>query len=132
MDVYQVTRERIAAVQEQAVRDLVRANAMLNDEVAWLREEVRRLQAIVAETNPYLKPESEPFAALSDGTPLYPAYYPLQPGERSRCEMGRWSGQIGQWVGTTLDGQLFRQRQLWGGDKPHPDRWEAFGLGYQG
>jgi len=126
MDVYQVTHERITTVQEQAVRDLVRANSMLNDEVDWLKEEMRRLQTIVAETHPYLKPGSEPFAALSDGTPLYPACSPLRPGERFRREMGRWSGQIGEWVGTTLDGRLFRQRQLWGGDEPHPDRWEAF------
>jgi hypothetical protein len=50
--VCQITRERIAASQEQAVRDLVRTNAMLADEVEMLRDQVRRLQAIVHGQNP--------------------------------------------------------------------------------
>ena len=45
--VYKLTNERIAASREQAVRGLVRANAMLNDEVAMLREEISRLQAVI-------------------------------------------------------------------------------------
>ncbi len=131
MSVYQITEERIAATQEQAVRDLVRANATLADEVEWLKEDVLRLQTIITETNPYLKPGTEAFAALSDGTPLFPAYSPLRPGERFRGEMGYWTGQTGEWVGVTLDGRLFRQRQLWGGDSPHPDRWQGFRIGLE-
>jgi len=50
--VRQITRERIAASQEQAARDLVRTNAMLADEVEMLRDRVGRLQAIVYGQNP--------------------------------------------------------------------------------
>ena len=80
--------------------------------------------------NPYLKPGSEPFAELADGTPLYPAYDVLRPSERQRRTLSSWDGATGEWVGVTLDGRLFRQRQLWGGDSPRPDRWQGFTLGY--
>ena len=72
---------------------------------------------------------SQSFAVLGDGTPLYPAYYPLRRGERYRRQMGTWSGQMGEWVGVTWDGRLFRQTQYWGGDGPRPDGWEEFRLG---
>ena len=125
-ELYQIIQERITAVQEQAARDLVRANSMLNDEVDWLKEEMLRLQTIIAKTNPYLKPGTVSFSTLSDGTPLYPAYHPLRHGESFRRAMSSWSGQTGEWVGVTLDGRLFQQSQLWGSDIPRSDRWEAF------
>jgi hypothetical protein len=86
----------------------------------------------MAETknNPYLDPRSEPFARLGDGTPLYPAYYPLRPGERYRRAMRFWTGQTGEWVGVTEDGRLFRQQQSWGSDGPDPERWDQFRLMY--
>jgi len=52
MDIDQITMERIDALQDQAVRDLVRTNEMLADEVEMLRDKVRRLQAIVYGQNP--------------------------------------------------------------------------------
>ena len=77
--------------------------------------------------NEWMVPDrTEPFAALSDGTPLYPAYHHRYPGERFRRHMGMWTGQTGEWVGVTLDGQLYRQNRMWGGDPPRPDRWEKF------
>jgi len=77
--------------------------------------------------NVWMRPDrTEPFAALSDGTPLYPAYYLALPGERYRRRMGLWTGQTGEWVGVTLDGQLYRQERLWGNARPDPDRWERF------
>jgi hypothetical protein len=80
--------------------------------------------------NPHLKPGTRPFAQLGNGTPLYPAFFPLRPGEQYRRSMRSWTGQIGEWVGVTLDGRLFRQQQSWGGDSPDPERWEAFRLLY--
>jgi hypothetical protein len=44
--VYEITRQRIAASQEAAVRALVRTNAMLSDEVDRLQAEVAHLRAI--------------------------------------------------------------------------------------
>ena len=85
--------------------------------------------ALAALTNPYLKPESRPYAALADGTPLHPAHDCLQPGERCRRGLSWWNGSVGEWVGVTLDGRLFRQSQLWGGEGPRPERWEKFRLG---
>ena len=82
------------------------------------------------QTNLYLKPGTRPFAALPDGTPLYPAYEPhLRPGERYRRALRMWNGSTGEWVGVTLDGQLYRQSQYWGGEGPRLDRWERFTLG---
>jgi hypothetical protein len=69
---------------------------------------------------------TEPFAALADGTPLHPAYYHLRRGERFRRRMGFWNGAEGEWVGVTLDGRLYRQERHWGGDEPNPWRWERF------
>jgi hypothetical protein len=80
-------------------------------------------------TNRYLKPGSRPFAALPDGTPLYPAYYPLRPGESFRRGMRLWNGAVGEWVGVTLDGELYRQSQYWGGESPRPGKWQKFKLG---
>ena len=80
--------------------------------------------------NPYLKLGSKPFAALPDGTLLYPAYEPhLRPGERYRRAMRMWNGSTGEWVGVTLDGQLYRQTQYWGGEGPRSNKWERFRLG---
>ncbi len=79
-------------------------------------------------SNPYLKPHSTPMAALPDGTPLYPAYHPLHPGERYRRAMRYWDGASGEWVGATLDGRLYRQTQYWGSDSPRPDEWREFRL----
>jgi hypothetical protein len=50
--IFEITRERIAASQEEAVRALVRSNAMLEDEVEMLQAEVHRLQAILGGQNP--------------------------------------------------------------------------------
>jgi hypothetical protein len=164
---HQITRERITASQEQAVRDLVRTNAMLEGEVEMLRAEARRLQAAARPapcrtcadedggpratgddglcdgcrgartlekakvSNKWMRPDrSEPYAALSDGTPLLSAYHPPRRGERFCLRMGRWNGATGEWVGVTLDGRLFRQQRLWGNDSPRPDRWEEFRLGW--
>ena len=80
-------------------------------------------------SNPYLKPGTQPFAALPDGTPLYSAYDHLRPGERYRRTLSRWNGAIGEWVGTTLDGRLYRQTQCWGGEEPRPGKWQQFKLG---
>ena len=85
--------------------------------------------SLAALINPYLEPESKPYAELADGTPLYPAHHRLRPGERYRRQMGFWTGQTGEHVGVTLDGRLFRQAQLWGGEGSCPDRWEKFKLG---
>jgi hypothetical protein len=82
------------------------------------------------QVNPYLKSGTQPFAALADGTPLYPAYDRLRPSERYRRSLSWWNGATGEWVGVTLDGRLFRQSKLWGNDGPHPDRWERFTLGW--
>ena len=80
--------------------------------------------------NKWMSPDrTEPFAVLSDGTPLYPAYFPLRPGERFRRSMRLWTGATGEWVGVTLDGQLYRQSQYWGGESPRPDKWQKFKLG---
>ena len=46
-NVYEITRQRIEASQEEAVRAIVRTNAMLSDEVDWLQAEVERLRAII-------------------------------------------------------------------------------------
>lgn len=78
--------------------------------------------------NPYLHPDSAPMAALSDGTPLYPAYQPVRPGDRHQVRMRRWDGATGEWFAVTLDGRLYRQRQYWGNDKPRPDEWRRFKL----
>jgi hypothetical protein len=83
------------------------------------------ITVIAARINPHLKANSRPFAMLADGTPLYPAYHPLRPGERYRRSV--CAGKTGEWVGTTLDGRLFRQRQLC--DDPDPEKWEKFRLG---
>jgi hypothetical protein len=80
--------------------------------------------------NRYLKPRTLPMTTLIDGTPLYPAYHPRRPGERCRRAMGFWDGASGEWVGVTLDGRLFRQRQYWGGDKPRANEWQPFTLAY--
>jgi hypothetical protein len=45
--VFEVTRERIAASQEETVRVLVRTNAMLEDEIEMLKAEVNRLMALL-------------------------------------------------------------------------------------
>ena len=45
--VYETTEEWLAASQEDAVRGLVRAKAMMEDEIAMLGREVRRLTAIL-------------------------------------------------------------------------------------
>ena len=75
--------------------------------------------------NEWMLPDrTEPFAKLSDGTPLLPAYYRRLPGESYRRRMGMWTGQTGEWVGVTLDGQLYRQNRMWGGEAPRPNRWE--------
>lgn len=79
--------------------------------------------------NHFMKDDAKPFVRLSDGTPLYPAYYPLRLGERYRRAMRSWTGQIGEWVGVTVDGRLFRQQQSWGGEGPDPSRWDEFRLG---
>jgi len=79
-------------------------------------------------SNPYLQPHSTPMAALPDGTALYPAYHPLQPGERYRRCMNVWDGASGEWVGVTLDGRLYRQTQYWGSDNPRPNEWREFKL----
>jgi hypothetical protein len=80
--------------------------------------------------NQWMRPDRvEPFAALTDGTALYPAYYPVRPGEAYRRQMGMWTGQTGEWVGVTLDGQLYQQERLWGNEPPQPDRWKRFTLG---
>lgn len=80
--------------------------------------------------NPYLKPGTAPMAELADGTPLYPAYYPLQAGERYRRAVRFWDRASGEWVGVTLDGRLFRQEQYWGGDSPRAAEWQEFKLAY--
>lgn len=72
---------------------------------------------------------TEPFAALSDGTSLYLAYDRLRRGERYRRTLSSWTGSTGEWVGVTLDGRLYRQSQLWGGEGPRPDKWQEFRLG---
>jgi len=48
----QITGERIAASQEEAVRAMVRTNAVLEGEVEMLTTELHRLQAIVHGQNP--------------------------------------------------------------------------------
>ena len=63
---------------------------------------------------------------MPDGTPLYPAHDPLRPGERYRRSMCWWNGAEGEWVGTTLAGELYRQCREWGGDGSRPDRWKKF------
>jgi len=45
--VYELTRERIAASQEEAVRGLVRTNAMLEDEIEMLQAKVQSLLSIL-------------------------------------------------------------------------------------
>jgi hypothetical protein len=88
------------------------------------------ITVIAARINPYLKRNSQPFAALADGTPLYPAHYPLRRGENYRRSMCWWNGAEGEWVGTTLDGQLYRQCRVWGGDDTRSHRWKKFKLLY--
>jgi hypothetical protein len=68
----------------------------------------------------------EPFATLRDGTSLFPAYYHQRPCEAYRRRMGLWTGQTGEWVGVTLEGQLYRQGRYWGSEAPRPGRWERF------
>ncbi len=84
---------------------------------------------IAALGNPYLEPEGDQFAELADGTPLYPAYDHPRPGECHRRALGSWNGATGEWIGVTLDGRLFRQRQSWGGERPRPGKWQQFRLG---
>ena len=45
--IFEITRERIAASEEDAVRALVRTNAMLEDEVEMLKAEVNRLMTLL-------------------------------------------------------------------------------------
>ena len=45
--IFEITRERIAASEEKAVCALVRTNAMLVDEVEMLKAEVNRLSALL-------------------------------------------------------------------------------------
>ena len=45
--VYEVTRERIALSEEEAVRNLVRTNAMLVDEVEMLQAKINRLMTLL-------------------------------------------------------------------------------------
>ena len=45
--IFEITRERIAASQEEATRTLVRNNEMLIDEVEMLRDEIRRLRGVI-------------------------------------------------------------------------------------
>jgi hypothetical protein len=85
---------------------------------------------LAAIRNRYLKPQTVPMATLMDGTPLYPAYHPLRPGERCRRSMSVWNGANGEWVGVTLDGRLFRQDKLWGNDAIQANKWQGFKLGY--
>ena len=84
---------------------------------------------LAATRNRYIKPGTIPMTALMDGTPLWPAYHPVRRGERVRRAMHSWDGATGEWAGVTLDGRLFRQRQLWGGSGPRPDSWQPFRLG---
>lgn len=81
-----------------------------------------------APNNPYLHPNSAPMGALSDGTPLYPAYHPVRPGDRRRVLMRRWDGSTGEWYAVTLGGRLFRQTQYWGSDSPRPNEWREIRL----
>jgi len=77
--------------------------------------------------NRWMKPDRmRPFAYLADGSPLYPAYFSVRPGERFRRRMGLWTGQSGDLVGVTIDGQLYRQGKYWGSEGPDPARWEKF------
>ncbi|MEE8390504.1 MAG: hypothetical protein V3S14_06865, partial [Anaerolineae bacterium] len=46
-NVYEITRQRIEASREEAVRALVRSNAMLSDEVQMLQAATHRLLSIV-------------------------------------------------------------------------------------
>ena len=80
--------------------------------------------------NRYLRPKTVPMTTLIDGTPLYPAYYPVRPGERCPRAMRSWDGATGEWVGVTLDGRLFRQQQYWGSDKPRANGWQQFTFAY--
>ena len=50
--IHQITRERIAVSQEEAVRALVRTNAVLEGEMEMLTTELHRLQAILQGQNP--------------------------------------------------------------------------------
>jgi hypothetical protein len=45
--VFEITRQRIAASEEEAVRALVRTNQMLADEVEMLKAEVNRLMTLL-------------------------------------------------------------------------------------
>jgi hypothetical protein len=75
--------------------------------------------------NPWLNPlDLRPFAALADGTPLYPAYLPLQSGEGYRRNLNSWSGESGEWIGVTEDGRLFQQTRFWGHAGAAASRWE--------
>ena len=72
----------------------------------------------------------KPFAFLEDGSALYPAYfYALQNGHQVRRRMGHFDGAMGEWVGATREGKLYRQVRWWGSSVPHPERWEVFILG---
>ncbi len=78
------------------------------------------------DANPWLHPQHPtPFAYLDDGTPLYPAYYPLLAGERFRRSLNAWTGQTGEWIGVTEDGRLFQQVRLWGNSGPAAVQWTA-------
>ena len=46
-----------------------------------------------------------------------------------KLSLRMWNGATGEWVGVTLDGQLYRQTQYWGGQGPRPNKWEKFRLG---
>lgn len=81
---------------------------------------------LVAMVNSYLKPLVPPCYGLADGTPLYPAFFPLQVGERHRRAMRYWDGASGEWVGVTLDGRLFQQPMYWGGERPCRSKWQQF------
>ena len=77
--------------------------------------------------NRWMRPDrTEPYAHLVDGTPLYPAYHPVRRGEGFRRQMGFWTGQCGERVGVTIDGQLYRQDKYWGSEGPDPARWDMF------
>jgi hypothetical protein len=50
--IFEITRERIAQSQAEAIPALLRSNAMMEDEIQMLQAEVHRLQAILGVKNP--------------------------------------------------------------------------------